>query len=145
MRTSWFAWILVAAFAIPACNPGIADDDAWDDDDDDDSGGTPDLAVSTDPIDMGQVSIATGGSASLTMANEGDGDLEVHYVTVSDSAGHVIEVEPWHGHIEPGGSVTRTVTAACVDPGELLGVVEIGSNDPDEPTYGVNVSLTCVP
>lgn len=145
MRMLWYAGILAVALVVSGCNPGMIDDDAWDDDDDDDNGGTPDIEVTTDPIDMGQVSIGTPATSSLTINNAGDGDLEVHYVTVSDSAGHVVEVEPWHGHVEPGGTVSRDVTANCIDPGELLGVIEIGSNDPDEPTYGVNVQIVCIP
>ncbi len=141
----WYAWLLALAFAASGCTPGYGvDDDAWDDDDDDNSG-TPDIEVTTDPLDLGQATVGTPTTASLSIGNAGDGDLEVHYVTVADSAGHVIEVEPWHGHVEPGGSVSRTVTATCADPGDLLGVIEIGSSDPDEPTFGVDVSVLCVP
>lgn len=144
MRTPWF--LLMAALALVAfgCNPGLGYDDDYNDDDDD-NGGTPDIDVPTDPVALGQVSIAAPQIATMTIENTGDGDLEVHYVTVTDSAGHVVDVEPWHGHLEPGGSVDREVTAGCIDPGELLGVIEIGSNDPDEPTYPVDVTLTCIP
>ena len=96
--------------------------------------GVPALAISATRLDFGIVQLTTAASETLTISNHGSAALVVDSVSVSTadfsapSAGFTIGV---------GGSSRLPVTFAPRQEGAAAGVLEIHSNDPDQPALPI--------
>ena len=138
--------LLLLGLALAACSDAIgysADDDAADDDVA--SGPLPDIDTNS-PIYINNAPVGQMKTAPLILRNEGDATLTVHGVKVAVSAGHVVNVDDYSGSIEPGEEVVleNQVQATCIDPIEVMGILEVGSNDPNKPQVPVDVHVSCV-
>ena len=80
------------------------------------------------------------GMLSFTISNVGDYDLEWSLI---DDAGWLVEI-PTNGTIAPAGStqVEVTIDSTGLAPGHYTATITISSDDPDEPTVMLDVSLT---
>ena len=108
----------------------------------------PDIAVtpaslSADLIPTGQI------TAGVTISNDGDADLTwtaffAPFECTAPGALLWAAVDPTSGTTAPGASSNLTVTfsAAGSPLGELMGVLCVASNDPDEPVVAVPLALT---
>ena len=158
MRTPhWILGFLAAGWLV-ACGGSDDDDISWGDDDsasaaDDDVGDDddamvdpPDIDIPGNPIVFDSAPVGELQVADLIIRNVGTGDLEIRYIRVADSAGHVVAADDWAGTIVPDDAAVlpNAVQASCIDPGTVLGVLEVSSNDPDEHKVPVDVSVNCV-
>ncbi len=156
MRTPHWILGFLAAGWLAACGGSGDDDISWDDDDDsaaddDDAGDDdmvdpPDIDIPGNPIVFKSAPVNELQVADLIIRNVGTGDLEVRYIRVADSAGHVVAADDWAGTIAPDAAevLANAVQVTCIDPGNVLGVLEVSSNDPDEHKVPVDVSVNCV-
>ncbi len=155
MRTPHWILLWIAAGCLVACGGSGDDDISWGDDDsgsddddvgDDDMADPPDIDVPGAPIVFDNAPVGELQIADLVIRNVGTGELEVRYIRVADSAGHVVSADDWSGTIAPDDAavLSNAVQATCIDPISVLGVLEISSNDPDEHKIPVDVSVNCV-
>lgn len=158
MRAPHWILLFLAAGCLVACGGSDDDDISWGDDDsgagdddtgsadDDDMANPPDIDVPGSPILFDNAPVGELQVADLVIRNVGTGDLEVRYIRVADSAGHVVSADDWAGTIGPDDAevLPNAVQATCIDPIAVLGVLEISSNDPDEHKVPVDVSVNCV-
>ncbi|MDP8240375.1 MAG: choice-of-anchor D domain-containing protein, partial [Candidatus Hatepunaea meridiana] len=98
----------------------------------------PDIAVSPEALDFGEVVVNNSEDLTLTISNEGNANLTISEITV-DSEFFSVNFE---GElvIEPDGSEEVTVTFAPEEFGLHEGVLTINSDDPDQ--NGLTVDLT---
>ncbi len=98
----------------------------------------PELSVSTSPIDFGLVDLGTEKTLTLTMANTGTSVLVINSMT-TDSALFAVE---WTGSLvmAPGGSFDMPLHYTPDGPGLDEAVLQINSNDPDNPTVAITLS-----
>lgn len=138
--------VLLLGFAAASCSDAIGysvDDDTSDDDV---AGGPlPDIDTNS-PIYINNAPVDQTKSAPLILRNEGDATLTVFGVKIEVSGGHVVNVDDYSGSIEPGEEVVLEdhVHATCIDPIEVMGIIEVGSNDPNKPQVPVDVHVSCV-
>ena len=140
------ALLLAVPVALLACNgAGYGN---WDDDTaagDDDDGADPDIDTNS-PITIASSPVGATKTAGLILRNDGEGTLDVYGIDVVDSAGHVVWADTWAGSVAPGEETVLEdqVEATCIDPGQLLGVLEVDSNDPNKPSIPVDIHVDCV-
>lgn len=155
MRTPHWILVLFAAGYLAACGGSGDDDISWGDDDsgvgdddlgDDDMENPPDIDVPGSPFIIDNAPVGEMQVVDLVIRNIGTGDLEVRYIRVADSAGHVVGADDWAGTIAPDDAAVlpNAIQATCIDPISVLGVLEISSNDPDEHKIPVDVRVNCV-
>ncbi len=99
---------------------------------------SPDIFVSPESIDFGTVSLGAPAHVELEIHNVGGGTLAVDSVLLADGTGPFV-VGNYTGNIGPNEMV---VVGVDLDPAELGGfqdVIEITSDDPDEPVVEVPV------
>jgi len=138
--------MLLLGFALAGCSDAIGysvDDDTADDDVA--SGPLPDIDTNS-PIYINNAPVGQTKTAPLIIRNEGDVTLSVHGVRVEVSAGHVVNADDYSGDIEAGEELVLEdhVQATCIDPIEVMGILEVGSNDPHKPQVPVDVHVSCV-
>ena len=149
--------ILVFLFAglLIGCGSSGDDDISWDDDDsgadDDDAGdddmvNPPDIDLPINPVIIDDAVVAQMAVTDLKIRNIGTGELEVRYIHVADSAGHVVSADDWSGTIAPDdvAILPNAIQATCIDAISVMGVLEISSNDPDEHKVPVDVLVNCI-
>jgi hypothetical protein len=155
MRTPHWILLFLVAGCVVACGGSGDDDISWGDDDsggdddddgDDDMANPPDIDIPGNPIVIDNAPVGQLQAVDLVIRNIGTGDLEVRYIRVADSAGHVVGVDDWAGTIaaDDAAVLPNAVQATCIDPISVLGVVEISSNDPDEHKVPVDVAVNCI-
>jgi len=138
--------LLLLGLAMAACSDAIGysvDDDTADDDV---AGGPlPDIDTNS-PIYINNAPVGQTKTAPLVIRNEGEVTLTVYGVRVEVSAGHVVNADDYSGDIEPGEEVVLEghVQATCIDPIEVMGILEVGSNDPHKPQIPVDVHVSCI-
>jgi len=98
----------------------------------------PDINADPVEIDFGTVTQGALATRQLSIQNVGDGTLDVDSVLLMDGSGP-FTVEDYAGSIAPSSEVTVTVTLDPADLGQYDDVIEITSNDPDEPVVEVPV------
>lgn len=108
-------------------------------------GGAPDITVDPTAIDFGSITVSGDGSTAevtevVTILNEGDADLNLSDLYLSDETGPYTIGSVSSVLLQPGGTAQFTVTFSPASNGDLDGVVYIDSNDPDEPTVEVALS-----
>ena len=102
----------------------------------------PDIAVSNNLHDFGQVVIEESEEWIFTVTNEGGADLEIESVT---TAGDYFSDDTDEGFVlEPDASRDVTVTFSPAEAGEFVGTVTIASDDPDEAEVVIELSGTGV-
>ncbi|MGI5864104.1 MAG: BACON domain-containing protein [Myxococcales bacterium] len=103
----------------------------------------PDIGTPT-PTSISMTAII-GQTASATLSFENVGNLPLDY-TVSAGAAWLTVQPPTSGSLAPTASATLGVTGACGSTVTTLSTtLSIATNDPDEATVSVPVSLTCRP
>ncbi|NQT34250.1 choice-of-anchor D domain-containing protein, partial [bacterium] len=97
----------------------------------------PAIVLSTNDLDFEEVSIGRREVLTLTIGNEGDGDLIVDEISV---AGEYFDVN-FEGvlTIEPGGSYDQSVAFAPDDEGDSQGTLTVRSNDENNPELMVDL------
>ena len=96
----------------------------------------PDILVDPPAIDFGEVLPGASASATVQISNVGDDTLAMSGLTTSSGTITVTSVNPV---VAPGESVETVLTWTPIDSG-LNDVLEVNSNDPDQPR--VDVPLT---
>jgi hypothetical protein len=108
---------------------------------------TPDLELSPLALDFGSVEIGTTAVRTLVIGNVGHADLTVTGLTLTDSAdfalGAAAPAPPFS--IAAGGSVSVPVEYTTPDTGSDSGLLEVASDDPDEPVVSASLSGTGIP
>jgi|GEM_PF-3235078 len=102
----------------------------------------PDINVSPLVYDFGDVELETAGSILITILNYGNGDLSVQNLTFTpeSSTDFTVTLSPeLPSVIAPEGSIYVEVTFAPSTEDILYAVLEITSDDPDEPVVSVNL------
>jgi hypothetical protein len=96
--------------------------------------GAPDIAVSDDSLDFGQVFITASDTLTLLVSNEGTDLLTVSDIT-SDNPDYTVDTTSFN--LDPGESQEVPVAFTPVNPGLSPGTLTIFSNDPTTPAYPV--------
>lgn len=102
----------------------------------------PDIGVSPLVYDFGDVELETASSILITILNYGNGDLSVQNLTFTpeSSTDFTVTLSPeLPSVIAPEGSIDVEVTFAPSTEDILYAVLEITSDDPDEPVVTVNL------
>ncbi len=103
----------------------------------------PDIDVSPLVYDFGDVELETAGSILITILNLGNGDLSIQNLafTPESSTDFTVTLSPeLPSVIAPEGSIDVEVTFAPSTEGILHAVLEITSDDPDEPVTTINLA-----
>jgi hypothetical protein len=100
----------------------------------------PDIAVSPDPLHLGMMVVGHTVHGTTTVSNSGMADLSIFTVTDPTSIDFDVTVDGCSGQtLAPGNDcslqISFTPTAAVLHFGEFM----IDSNDPDTPTYTVDL------
>ena len=113
----------------------------------------PDIDVQPNPYDYGTVLVGNTVSQVFTISNNGTGDLTVSSVTVGGADASMFSVSLTGGSspcgalpvvIQPGGSCTVEVSLTPSRSGTISAQLEVVSDDPDTPTFTVNLTATGV-
>jgi TolB protein len=110
--------------------------------------GTPDIAVVPVSLDFGEVEQGTSRHLTVTVSNQGSYRLQVRGVSlVAGTSGEFQTTLPsaLPIYVEPGKTLDVTVTYTPADVGIDTGVLEILSDDPDEPVVTVSLRGAGVP
>lgn len=99
----------------------------------------PDIDVSPENADFGDVLVGTSISLDVTVFNFGDADLEIQEISITGSS-DFIQTNTCPAVLSSGGSCSITVTFSPSAIGTASGTLTITSNDPDEQT--VDIPLT---
>jgi len=103
----------------------------------------PDIDVSPLVYDFGDVELETASSILITILNFGNGDLSVQNLTFTteSSTDFTVTLSPeLPSVIAPEGSIYVEVTFAPSTKDNLYAVLEITSDDPDEPVTTINLA-----
>ncbi|MFQ6608307.1 MAG: choice-of-anchor D domain-containing protein [Fidelibacterota bacterium] len=103
--------------------------------------GAPDIAVSADTLDFGEVFINYSDTLELIVENDGTDDLLISAVVAEPSE---YSVSASSAEIVPGAMETFLVTFSSGSVGDYPGTLTFSSNDPDEGTYIVILEGQCV-
>lgn len=100
----------------------------------------PDIEISKDSLDFGEVPIDWNSSRYFFIRNKGDNNLIISEITCDNINFQIHEFsdEP----IIPDDSLMIGVSFFPDDVGEFSGEIRINSNDPDEPVITINVNGT---
>jgi len=101
------------------------------------TGVTPDITVSVESIEFGNILAEHSDSKSFTVSNDGTSVLVVNRITSDNNA---FTVAPDSVSVEPGGSETITVTFSPLTPGGLNAAITMSTNDLDEESVFVSLS-----
>ena len=111
----------------------------------------PDIDVRPNPYDYGSVLVGDTVSQVFTISNNGNGDLTVSSVTVGGADASMFAVS-LSGRsspcgslpvvVPPGGSCTVEVSLTPTREGSISAQLEVVSDDPDTPTFTVNLTAT---
>jgi len=100
--------------------------------------GTPDISLSSNSHDFGEVVIGSPEQWELTIYNVGDADLVIDSVSISDAQFTISELS-YPFTLTPSSDTTVTITFTPVVFGEIGGELSIFSNDPDEGQFIVDL------
>lgn len=100
----------------------------------------PDVEVSPESLEFGQVMVGDNLAAIATIANIGTADLELGVLAVIGTSEYSITVDPSSMVLPPNVSAAVEVTYSPVDTGQDTAILEIPTNDPDENTVLVTLS-----
>jgi hypothetical protein len=104
---------------------------------------TPDIEVSPLNLSMGVVPVGQKGWRLLRISNVGDGPLFVRSLAMRSGAGsafNLCDLVPSGFSLEPGGAYLLVVCFQPRTPGVYNDVLEVRSDDPDEPLVAVNLT-----
>ncbi len=96
----------------------------------------PDIAVSPEALDFGDVYVGSSKSLNVTISNVGDAGLTIYGVTTDNDKFSTTNITS----LGAGESANVTVTFAPTDLGPQSGNLTISSDDPDEPAVKVTLS-----
>ncbi len=96
---------------------------------------TPDISVSTDNINFGDVEIGKSSDKQLTIFNDGKGVLNIKSIVTDDAQFTVLG----YSNVNPNSSIVVTIRFAPNSIGDKSSILRINSNDPDEPWVLVNL------
>ena len=102
----------------------------------------PDIDVSPLVYDFGDVELETAGSILMTILNYGNGDLSVQNLTFTpeSSTDFTVTLSPeLPSIVAPEGSIDIEISFAPSTKELISAVLEISSDDPDEPVVSVNL------
>ena len=100
----------------------------------------PDIVVDPEAVEFGTVTIGAPQERYLALQNVGDGTLTVDAVQLVDGTGP-FSVEDFSGTIAPDGVAELVVSLDPVALGGAEDIIEVYSDDPDEPVVEVPVSV----
>ena len=100
----------------------------------------PDIVVDPEAVEFGTVTVGVPQERYLSVQNVGDGTLNVDAVVLADGTGP-FAVEEFSGTVAPDGVVELVVSLEPTLLGTAQDVIEIYSDDPDEPVVEVPVSV----
>ena len=98
----------------------------------------PRIAVSTEELNFGQVTVGYPSSLSVEVVNEGAGVLSVSAVTTTSPGFTLVTPLPQMSGLGPGEGSWITVTFAPNHDGTVIGSLIIQSDDPDTPEQRVS-------
>ena len=98
--------------------------------------GAPDLQADRAPVDFGTVLLGQSGERILPIRNSGAEPLEISRISVGPSD---YAVDPPALSLAVGEEATISVTFTPTTPGPATTVLELSSNDPDEPVVSLPV------
>lgn len=111
------------------------------------SSGEPNISVTPDSLDFGEVRVGTSPSKSVTVSNIGDAPLTITgMVTIGTQTAYTDgQVGTWYPHeLEPGDSTQMARVFTPTEVTSYPGRFGIVSDDPDTPTYRVATTGTGV-
>lgn len=109
----------------------------------DDEGGSPVATFSSPTVDVGHVDCGSTGMQTLTVVNGGTGRLAITATTT----GSTFTVSPTDVTLDPGAmgslAITATVPGSSTAGTQLVGSLELFTNDPAQPN--VSIPLSAIP
>ncbi len=99
----------------------------------------PDIDVDPWTVDFGDVKIYTSASELVTISNVGTDDLDLYALTLAGDPEFSIVSNPQGSLVAPGASVLLEVGFEPHSQFAFNGLVDIESNDPDEPEVTVDL------
>ncbi|MGB9596120.1 MAG: choice-of-anchor D domain-containing protein, partial [Candidatus Poribacteria bacterium] len=99
---------------------------------------TPDIRVSTNDIDFGNVQVGKNSDKQLTIFNDGKGVLNIKSITSDDPQFSVLG----YSNVNPNSSIAVTIRFTPNSIGNKSSILRINSNDPDESWVLVNLQGT---
>ena len=106
----------------------------------------PDIDLNPTTLDFGQVEVGSYLSLSASITNVGGADLDLGELFLDTiTAEYTLTFDPSYTTLVPGDATSVEVTYSPVDGGTDTGVVEIPSNDPDEPIVYLNLTGSDLP
>lgn len=99
---------------------------------------TPDIRVSSDNINFGDVEVGKNSDKLLTIFNDGKGVLNINSITSDDPQFTVLG----YSNVNPNSSIVVTIRFTPNSIGNKASVLRINSNDPDESLVLVNLQGT---
>ncbi|MEK7397881.1 MAG: choice-of-anchor D domain-containing protein, partial [Candidatus Poribacteria bacterium] len=96
---------------------------------------TPDIRVSSNSINFGDVQIGTNSEKLLTIFNDGKGVLNINSITTDDPQFTVLQ----YSNVSPNSIIVVTIRWTPTLIGVKTAILRINSNDPDESLVLVNL------
>ena len=106
---------------------------------------SPDIAVSPAAVRFGEVAWGSENTATVTITNEGQGILLLDSPSLENGGAALTVSRLASPSLAAGESTELVVTWLATDGGSLDDVLDIGSNDPDEPVVGVPIGGSLPP
>jgi len=102
---------------------------------------TPEPDIDADPwtLDFGDVDVLDVETDVVTLTNLGDGDLEITACTYAGDAVFWISGDPSGSVVAAGDSVELEISFEPDDELTYVGLVDVASNDPDEPVIQIDI------
>lgn len=100
-------------------------------------GGLPNISVSSDILEFGQVPLGSSSTQTLTVSNTGYDILEITETTFSNPDFSLVSGV---ANINPGEVAIFEISMIPSTTGVISGILTISNNDPDQPEVYVNLS-----
>ena len=109
----------------------------------------PEIVVTPDEYDFGEVSLGASQSTIISISNEGQADLNIESIAFTQESSNSFYIgsaspDPLPSVLAPGESVEIEIAFSPLSKDNSLAVLEIMSSDPTNPIIQVNLSGTGV-
>lgn len=98
---------------------------------------TPNITVSPDPIDFGDVIVGREITVTVSIGNTGAAELNV--TDIGSDLGEILKIFETAFTVAPAATHDITLTMTAASAGEISGTLTITSNDPDSPTTEIAI------
>jgi hypothetical protein len=105
-------------------------------------GVVPDISATPNPLAFGNINVGANSEQTLTINNTGTGTLNISSTAISGSGSFTIQSGSGSSSVPAGGTRSIVIRFSPTATGEVTGNLVLASNDPDSPTFNINLTGT---